>query len=566
MSYVTPNTTLRVLKNVLLDPSYINTIYFENVGEQIAYFTDKTKYVFNNLTYQRHSRNKIQIEKSDDDLYDCTYLMFQNTGYGNKWFYAFITDVEYVSDKVSVITYELDFMQTYLFDVTLQPCMIERNHLRKTDDVIGASITPEPFTMGEYTYENQHVVKNFSTYALVIQVVDATSATDCGILYEHNFSGAKLWIHKLTDIAVDVPEIQQFIMQYSTHIDKIIGMYLIPNDFYDPSQLDADGFLMSSNLPITFYGQVVDSIDGTELFDDYTPRNKKLYTYPYNYCEVITGNSKSMALRYEFSKDNTVRVNIDTNLQTPVSALVRPTNYKGINRPEGLGEYPDVFGMALEIDDFPMSSFRTDTYSQWVSRNAGPALMSAGLTMAGIVLPYMSPTYSYELTDAGKVVQSKLTQMTLNPEASRRQARWFNETDETDLSNGVIQALPNAVSFAQQWYQAKIAPDNYNGSTSHGNNIVANGKTNLYGRRCHVTKEQAQIIDSYFDKFGYAIGKIGAMNRAQRSEWTYLKTQGCVLKGTCPAKVVTILQGIYDRGITWWRDGDHIGQYNLPND
>ena len=567
MSYIAPNTTLKILSGVTLDPSYINTIYFETKADQTSYFESKAKYVLTNLTYQRHGKGKLLVEKVDDDLYDCGYIMFQNTSYGNKWFYAFILDVEYVSNTVSEITYQIDVMQTWLFDVTLLPCMIERNHLRKEDDVIGASITPEPTTIGEYVYANDHVVKVFTDFTIVIQTLQTSSASDCGVIYEKIFSGCKLWAHRMRDSS-DLLAIKTFIAGFAQIPQNIIGMYLVPSSFIDDASLDADGYLKDFSGAVQFTGQTVDSINGTETFDGYTPRNKKLYTFPYNYCEAYTGNSKVMPLRYEFADSYNVKVNIDCNVLTPVSAVIRPTNYKGLNYIQGSG-YPDVFGMAIEIDDFPLCSWVNDSYSTWVARNAGPMAVSALATVAGIIAPLATPTYTYALTEAGKVVQSRLTQMTLNPEASRNQARWFTETAQYDadrMFDNAMSAVPNFVEMASAWYQAKIAPENYRGATNHGNNIASNSKTNLYGRRAHITKEQAMVVDSYFDKYGYAIGRIGAINRAQRSEWTYVKTQGCVIKGNCPALAVEQMQSIYNRGITWWKNGDHVGQYNLSND
>ena len=92
--YIAPNTTIRMLKDVPLDNTYRNTIYFTTAAIQSAYFQGKTKYTFANQSYQRVNRGVLRIARKADDLYDCNYLMFQNTSYGNKWFYAFVVSVE----------------------------------------------------------------------------------------------------------------------------------------------------------------------------------------------------------------------------------------------------------------------------------------------------------------------------------------------------------------------------------------------------------------------------------------------------------------------------------------
>ena len=49
--YVAPNTNVRILKNVPLDNTYRNTIYFSTASAQTAYFSTLTKYNNPALTY-----------------------------------------------------------------------------------------------------------------------------------------------------------------------------------------------------------------------------------------------------------------------------------------------------------------------------------------------------------------------------------------------------------------------------------------------------------------------------------------------------------------------------------
>ena len=114
--YIEPQTNVKLLRNVPLDNTYEHTIYFGDAGSQTSYFSGLTKYNLTNYTYQRVNSNQMRVAKKADDLYDCNYLMFQNTAFGSKWFYAFVTGVEYVNNETSTITYEIDVMQTWFFD------------------------------------------------------------------------------------------------------------------------------------------------------------------------------------------------------------------------------------------------------------------------------------------------------------------------------------------------------------------------------------------------------------------------------------------------------------------
>jgi hypothetical protein len=65
--------------------------------------------------------------------------------------------------------------------------------------------------------------------------------------------------------------------------------------------------------------------------------------------------------------------------------------------------------------------------------------------------------------------------------------------------------------------------------------------------------------------YGYAQHIRKVPNRAVRPHWTYTKTIGCCVKGSVPADDMASICAIYDKGITFWKNGDEVGNYNLPN-
>lgn len=161
-----PNTTVKLLSGVPLDNTYTDSIYFDSLSAQQTYFNSKVTRTFSAMTYQRIGRNKIRVQVESDNIYNCNYLMFQNTSFGSKWFYAFIVDTpEYINDNVTEITYEIDVIQTYLFDVVLKPCFVEREH--QATDEIGDNVLPEPVDTGDFkSYYSNNVV--FDSYDVVV--------------------------------------------------------------------------------------------------------------------------------------------------------------------------------------------------------------------------------------------------------------------------------------------------------------------------------------------------------------------------------------------------------------
>ena len=148
MAYITPQTNVYLLSGVPLDPDGRHTLLFESRDAQSQYFISKNKYNLDRYSYQRHTAGSIRVGILSDNLYAVNYMMFRNSAYGNKWFYAFVTNVEYVNNNTSIVSYQLDVMQTWLFDYELQECFVERQH--EKDDVIGKNILPEPVATGEY--------------------------------------------------------------------------------------------------------------------------------------------------------------------------------------------------------------------------------------------------------------------------------------------------------------------------------------------------------------------------------------------------------------------------------
>ena len=112
---IQPNSIIKICKGVPFDNSYNDSMYFESKEQQYNYFNSKVKHTMNKASYTRVNGGNVRFNLVADSLYDCNYLMFQNTSYGNKWFYAFITEVEYLNDGVTNVHFEIDVLQTWYF-------------------------------------------------------------------------------------------------------------------------------------------------------------------------------------------------------------------------------------------------------------------------------------------------------------------------------------------------------------------------------------------------------------------------------------------------------------------
>lgn len=515
--YIQPGTNIILLHNVPLDNTYDHTIRFASPDDQYNYFSGLTKFRLSENTYQRVNRGRARIGIKADNLYDCNYMMFQNASFGNKWFYAFITAVEYVNNITSDITFELDVIQSWYFDWKFEQCFIER--ITTPTDEIGEHIEPEPVPLGEYVYNDYKQLSVLSPLAVIIAYVDASEG---GHLYSGVYGGCTLVAFN----ANDVSGINAFLSKYIQKPDAIVDMYVVPVVATGPLTSGSGTVIVSSdkNTTITDGGAIPAVNDNMEL-NGYKPRNHKLYTYPYNFLNINNASSGSLNLRYEFFTDLQPHWEITVPLTKPVECVLRPTHYKGS------GSEPNATE-SITVSGYPTCSWNFDTYKAWVAQSTVPYFMRAANTVA----------------NAGVMVAS--TGGTATPAAVA----------------GLTTSLFSQVSGRMiDGYQASIAADIYRGNLNSGSTNIGAGLQDFFGGRMSITAQAAKQIDDFFTRFGYGVRAIGKPYTNNRPHYTYIQTSGCTLTGSIPADDMKTICQIHDNGITYWMHGNEIGDYSVDN-
>lgn len=501
--YIEPNTIIRVLKDCPLDNTYNHTIYFNSVSAQTAYFQNLTKYTFADQSYQRVQRGKMRVQRKAEDLYDCNYLMFQNSSFGNKWFYAFITSVEYVNNITSEISFEIDVMQTWFFDYQLKECFVEREH--SATDVIGANLIPEKLELGDYvTVDNSTTGKLSKTSIVVSATFDEDYKDTGGGYYAGTYSG--LTFIEFDNTAQGAKDAEDFIMNARDKTDGIVSVSLMPSNF-----LVGDGAEMKTeNIDINKY---VSSIGG------YVPRNKKLLTYPYNFLYATNFQGNSGVFHYEYFNTNDCSFELRCDMSPNPTAILAPKQYKGVTV---------NYDEKMTLTGYPQLPYTTDSFKAWLAQSAGNAAVNA-LSTAG--------QYAMAGSIAGGVGA---------------------------VAGGVIGLFTSVLNTIGQVYTASIQPDQAHGgggSTTLAASLLLD--FGFYAKQ--IRPEFARIIDDFFDMFGYATNRVKVPNRNSRPHWNYVKTIGCVITGSVPSDDMNSICSIYNNGITFWKNGSEVGNYSLDN-
>ena len=131
-------------------------IVFSSSSRQNQYFAAHKEAEFLDCTYIRKT-GYVRLEIPTRTAMNCNYMSFTNNGFENKTFYARIIDWKYVNNVTTDILYEIDWFQSKMFDFTMEPCFVEREHLTvgETNTVNGnpytedvpALMTSEPIPM-----------------------------------------------------------------------------------------------------------------------------------------------------------------------------------------------------------------------------------------------------------------------------------------------------------------------------------------------------------------------------------------------------------------------------------
>lgn len=125
-------TLLYLMSGVPLDTTNKNQLWFDTPLDQQNYFLHNSELNpiivrSEDYSYQR-MQGKLRVGINAEKLYSYNYIGFQNDQYGSHWFYGFVTDIEYVSEAASNITFKLDVLQTWLFDIKFQPSLVKQMH------------------------------------------------------------------------------------------------------------------------------------------------------------------------------------------------------------------------------------------------------------------------------------------------------------------------------------------------------------------------------------------------------------------------------------------------------
>lgn len=528
---IVPSSNI-ILLQTPFEIDYKNNLTFASSSAQLSYFNSLPHTEITDATYQR-KEGVIRYPALVDNLINYNYCMYQNENFSNKWFFAFITNMEYVNNNVTNIKIETDVWQTYQFDLTFKKSFVEREHVN--NDTVGLHTIPEDLETGEYI-SNAHVIDdhmdNITTeLMLILSTTLDLSTSSPSSQAKYQMAGARTYngivngcvyypLFTQSDVSTALNEIAT-----KGQIEAVNGLFMAPKSMLGTST--GPEFPQSNSAD--YY---TNSISKQTTLNGYTPRNKKLLCHPFNYLLVTNNNGNSVIMHYEDFSTSACGFKIEMAICPGCSIRMIPTSYKGNTEADEYG---------VNMGKLPVCSFPVDMYTNWLTQNS--------VNVGGINLT----------TDDINTMNASMNAI-INPLSNLISGNVLGAVSSTTSG---IAGIGNAMIAKKQH---DLIPPQAKGNLNAGDVITSSGKNTYHFYKMSIKEEYARIIDNYFDMFGYLVNDVKIPNITGRRNWNYVKTIDINITGNIIQEDMQKIKNIFNNGVTLWHNPSTYLDYSQNND
>lgn len=529
MALYSPDSNLSLLA-VPLQSDYSHTLWFDSKDSQTSYFKGKIAKTIEEGRFQYIKyNNTIVIPGNVDTLYICNYIMYQNQYFGDKWFYAFITKMEWASQNSTRLYVAVDCIQTWYFDINWYDCYIIRAH-QNTDEP-GDNIIPEDFQMGDGGYD----VVGYKTYApngiSYFATCSSSGSAYGGEFVNGMYTGAKestsigdLSSYVQNGMATGVCRVQQY-----------------------PSELS--GGSVTYNYPK--YPNVLGS--------GYTPKNKKMLT---GAClsAFLSAYGQEISFNQDFCSGDDIQLKFVCD-KTSGMVTCFVTNY---SLPDGSSDSKmSTLSLSFQI---PESNWAYSQYKNDYNLHAGSnskkiermktertlnAVESGAQIVGGVAQAGASYVSGYSNPAAlGKTVEGMAQGASQVYQGAKKLAYIGTGIDEISQDLAYINESLNAPPTG--------------GLTQAGTYIVGDMTNFCYGYKIPPISV-LERYDQYLTVYGYKQSTFMKPNLHARSCWTYIQTGMVNADGKFPQDDLMIIKAAFNRGIFFWDNTVTFGDFSQDN-
>lgn len=598
------HTGVRLLSGVPFDNTYTHTRWFDSEAQQTSYFTSYSP-VKQGVTYSYQREQAVfRVDASRESLLNVNYIMYQNTEYKNKWFYGFVTELEYKNDDVTFVHFQIDVMQTWMFNYTFKPSYIVREH---TDRRLNGKIIPNTIDE-QLMYGSEYdlaFTSNFHPSGVNYLVIITSEALGTGNttvdaggtivgspssfsyyivpvsldgqVYDVNIGntgeGGTSYLGTFKDYIAFLSEKEPFLNRIiSMYMTSYCGINFIVNDtartvsYVNNGNIDLgrvdymagnDGVnkrysFFKINQIISFESKEITVTD--DIYKDfisyYLAFETKSYMYPYCLIELADMKGNILTLKPEYLKENTLKLRVYGSLGASNKVSIVPVGYN--TRVDGTEKFLADFAL---IDSDP-----TDI---GIKNDYAAAFMQG---QKNSLLAQQSNIYNSEAHGMVSASMSGIGAVTSGFAAGGNPfVALTNLMGAGQQTNNIILEKENALATLSGKVQdirnvpATVSQMGANTSFSFGN-----FHNNVYVRFKIIKTEYMERLDTYFKTYGTKKLDIKHPNLHTRRYWNFIKTKECNIVGTINNTDLAIIKQIFDAGITLWHD-NNVLDYNRDN-
>ena len=496
-------STINYYKNINLSDDYSNVCD----GIDLTNLQPYLVFTDTNISVITHDieTGSFRINRNINDLSYINYIAILNNSNDRSPIFAFITNLNYIADTVTEVLFTIDLFSTYCQTLDYQDCYIKRMTVNNDSKYLW--LQDENLSAGDYvinsTLEDYTVDWNYGYSA----VTDVTGTPKSGKVYDKVYSVAEFSGYS------SYGAVTESLQLYNSNdkIDNVCDVVQYPRECGDTvggndihRAVDVKYINMPSNI------------------DGYVPKNNKLFNFPYVRCLIVTSDGDSLELKPELSTD------VQGRIQYRKDVMVVPIEQIVIT----VGQYSGYTASNNKLDrlfitGFPQVTWSSDNYRAWLARNK-PTRDIQNLVIGGkLAYGIASNNYAPALLEAGQMLVNRYVE---------------NQT-------------------------AKVTND----QTIHkGSNLGIDVATDTFGAITYVQTikaKQAELIDNYFNAFGYAINKVSYFSPS-RTRFDYVETAGNIFRrksegAGVPNLAIDKLNSVANSGIRIWHSISELNRGNL---
>lgn len=505
MSLISPvpqSTTIKLYKGIPWDATLENIRLFDTDTQRATYLSARTMGTWENCSVVSIGK-RIRIQGLYNNLVDANYLSFTNGGFGDtaRTYYAFVTSVDYVNAQTVELEYEVDWIQTYLFEFNYETCLVEREHVN--DDTFGLNVVPEDLDTGEFIVDTVNT-QDFDP-AVILMYVDKKEWQSN--IRDNMYMPGSVVFGTMGDVTV-----------INTTLDEL-------ND--TPERVSAlfMGVTAMIGSGTTFFSQSFtvhefnNFIEGTTV---YAPQNNKVRIYPYKFCTL--DNLQGDVEQFHWEDSNTpgsMTFAVEGAALPKPSMICFPIDYKNLSATD---THNNNYSQQMVVyNNFPACPYVSDTFKAWVSEFG----TSKAITQAASVI-----------TGGMGIVGGIATGNVAGAASSA-----------TNLVN-------NMVGYAQEKKSHQIHSLQQHGSVSESGLQYARDMIGFRVTHYSIKVKAAMRIDAFFTRYGYRVDEVKVPNIRGRANVNYVKCAVGHVGGNIATDAKLAMERALSQGTSFWHIDD----------